>query len=55
MRNLRELAIRALSVAVACMLSWQACAQAPTSDTTARRQSGGGELQYDAGHAAGSS
>ena len=34
MRNLRELAIQALSVAVACTLGWQACAQAPTSDTT---------------------
>lgn len=35
MRNPRELAVRALSVAVACMLSWQARAQAPTSDTIA--------------------
>ena len=34
MRNLREFAIQALSVAVACTLGWQACAQAPTSDTT---------------------
>jgi hypothetical protein len=35
MRNSRELAIQALSVAVASVLSWQARAQAPTSDTVA--------------------
>ena len=35
MRNLKKLAIRASGVAAACMLSWQAYAQAPVSDAAA--------------------
>jgi hypothetical protein len=35
MRNSRALAIQTLSVVVACILSWQARTQAPTSDTVA--------------------